>query len=103
MNNTENIKTAQLLQEHLLDYVAYTLTSAKGLYREPHSYGPMRMIDSMERALHLLKEAGIQDDALEEGLAAVRNARWKAMTEPEEFGKAMDESILNLVDITVNK
>ena len=57
----------------------------------------------MEKALHLLKEAGIQDEALEEGLAAVRNARWKAMTEPDEFGKAMDESILNLVDITVNK
>lgn len=103
MNTMENTKSSQQLQEHLIDYISYTLTSARGLYREPHSYGPMRMIDSMERALQLLKEAGIQDIIIEETLEEVRKERWRAMTDPAGFGKAIDESVLNLVEITVNK
>jgi len=96
-----NIKRS--LQENLRDYVAYTLTSAKGLYREPHSYGPMRIVDSMEKALLLLKEAGIKDEELEGGLSVVRKERWRAMTEPEAFEKGIDAAILNLLNITTKK
>ncbi|WP_066316256.1 DUF6092 family protein [Bacillus sp. FJAT-29814] len=100
MTTTETTK-AMALQEHLRDYVAYTLTSAKGLYREPLSYGPMRMIDSMERALRLLQEAGIKDDALEAGLESLRKERWRAMNDPEGFAKAIDGAVLNLVELTI--
>ncbi|WP_342431710.1 DUF6092 family protein [Neobacillus sp. FSL H8-0543] len=96
-------KTADQILEQLRDYVAYTLTSAKGLYREPHSYGAMRMVDSMERALHLLQEAGIKDEALELALSAVRKERWRAMTDPQGFGRAIDDSVLGLVVLSINK
>ncbi|ESU33281.1 hypothetical protein G3A_07115 [Bacillus sp. 17376] len=99
MTNMEATKTKEEVIEHLLDYVAYTLTSAKGLYREPQSYGAMRMVDAMERALRLLKEVGIEDEVLEDALSAVRKDRWRAMTDKEGFGKAIDDSILNLVNI----
>ncbi|WP_243356426.1 DUF6092 family protein [Bacillus litorisediminis] len=102
MTATECTKTSAI-QEQLRDYVAYTLTGAKGLYREPQSYGPMRIIDSMERALRLLQEAGIKDEELEKGLEVVRKERWRAMNDPEGFGKAIDEAILNLVNLTIKE
>ncbi|MCM2535062.1 DUF6092 family protein [Neobacillus pocheonensis] len=101
MTSMESTKTVNQILEHLHDYVAYTLTSAKGLYREPHSYGAMRIIDSMERALNLLQEAGIKDDELDNVLSSIRKERWRAMTDPQGFAKAIDESILELVDLSV--
>jgi hypothetical protein len=101
MTNMETIKSEEQLIEKLRDYVAYSLTSAKGLYREPHSYGAMRMIDSMERAISLLQEAGIKDKALEEGLSSVRKERWRAMTDTKEFGRAIDESVLEIVNLSM--
>lgn len=103
MTSTEKLKTTEELREQLRDYVAYTLTSAKGLYREPHSYGPMRLIDSMERALSLLEAAGIKADELEKVLAAIKRERWRAMTDPQAFGGAIDEAVLELVELSVGK
>ncbi|WP_419887053.1 DUF6092 family protein [Neobacillus niacini] len=102
MTNMATGKIEEQILEQLRDYVAYTLTSAKGLYREPHSYGAMRMIDSMERAIRLLQEVGIKDESLELGLSSVRNERWRAMTEPKEFGVAIDESVLQIVNLSMN-
>ncbi|SFV09261.1 DUF6092 family protein [Alicyclobacillus macrosporangiidus] len=39
------------LRETLRDYIGYVLTSARGLYGEPLSYGPMRMFDALEKSL----------------------------------------------------
>jgi Family of unknown function (DUF6092) len=103
MTNTATSKMQEQILEHLRDYVAYTLTSAKGLYREPHSYGAMRMIDSMERAIQLLQEVGIKDEELEKGLSSVRKERWRAMTDTKEFGRAIDESVLEIVNVSRNK
>jgi Family of unknown function (DUF6092) len=103
MTNTPTSKMEEQFLEHLRDYVAYTLTSAKGLYREPHSYGAMRMIDSMERAIQLLREVGIKDEELEKGLSSVRKERWRAMTDTKEFGRAIDESVLEIVNLSRNK
>ena len=100
MTNTVKNKSEEQILEHLRDYVAYTLTSAKGLYREPHSYGAMRMIDSMERAIQLLQEVGIKDEELEKVLSSVRKERWRAMTETKEFGRAIDESVLGIVNLS---
>jgi hypothetical protein len=102
MTSMESTKTVKQILEHLRDYVAYTLTSAKGLYREPQSYGAMRIIDSMERALSLLQEAGIKDEELDNVLSSIRKERWRAMTDSQGFAKAIDESILELVDLSVN-
>jgi len=100
MTNTVKNKSEEQILEHLRDYVAYTLTSAKGLYREPHSYGAMRMIDSMERAIQLLQEVGIKDEELEKVLSSVRKERWRAMTDTKEFGRAIDESVLEIVNLS---
>lgn len=103
MTNTESRETERDRRERLLDFVGYVLTSARGFYREPHVYGPMRMVDILEKALALLRDAGVADDALDDVLAAVRQHRWRAMTEPEAFAQALDEAIMRLVRISMQE
>ena len=103
MSNTE--KGERNEQELIYDFIGYVLTSARGLYQEPQSYGPMRMIDTLENAISLLKEIDVAMDSqsVDNILASIRENRWKAMSDPEEFAIAIDESIHSLVNITMKK
>ncbi|WP_221564547.1 DUF6092 family protein [Alkalihalobacillus sp. TS-13] len=103
MTSMDNNSQTRERKEHLLNFVGYVLTSTKGLYREPHSYGPIRMIDSLEKSLILLKELGLNDESVDKILVSIRENRWKAMSDPEGFANAIDDSIRELVQITVGE
>ncbi|MEM5590871.1 DUF6092 family protein [Niallia circulans] len=68
METYKNEKLVELVR----DYSGYILTSAKGLYREPAHYGPLRMVGALERTLVLLTELGIEDKEMEEVLSFIR-------------------------------
>ncbi|HEO8422247.1 Uncharacterised protein [Mycobacteroides abscessus subsp. abscessus] len=101
MTSMESLKSEKVI-ELVRDYGGYVLTSAKGLYREPEHYGPLRMIGALERTLLLLKELGIEDEEMEDALSVVRKEGWRALSDPSGYEKALDQSIHQLVDITVN-
>lgn len=100
-NKGENGRGDENDRERLRDYVAYVLTSARGLHREPQSYGPMRMVDAREKVLTILKGLGVSDKAMEEALEAIRDNRWLAGTDPEAFAKVLDGAIVQLVKVTM--
>jgi hypothetical protein len=89
------------LHNRILDFAGYVFTSARALYREPHNYGPMRMMDTLERAIALLRDAGIEDASLEGAMTIIRENRWQVTSNQEAFAQALDEAILRLVSITV--
>ncbi|MCY9670183.1 DUF6092 family protein [Paenibacillus alginolyticus] len=91
------------MHNRILDYVGYVLTSARAIYREPHSYSPMRMVDSLEKSLNLLRDAGIKDDSVEESMTVIRENRWRVTSDPEAFANALDEAILRLVRVTLQE
>ncbi|MBB3127136.1 hypothetical protein FHS19_001790 [Paenibacillus rhizosphaerae] len=101
MNAMETNLGAGDMRERLLDFAAYVLTSARALYREPQSYGPMRLADTLEKGLELLQAAGIRDETVEQAMAAVRETRPVAMTDPEGFAVALDRGIAVLVKATL--
>ncbi|TWT03636.1 DUF6092 family protein [Planomicrobium sp. CPCC 101079] len=98
-----NTKDENLAKEHLLDFVGYVLTSTRGLYREPQSYGPMRMIDTLEKALMLLKEQGLEEESLDQIMGILRENRWKVTADPEAYALAIDEAIQHLVTVTLQE
>ena len=100
MTTTETTRDEEKLREYLLDYAAYVLTSAAGLYREPQHYGPMRMVDALEKSLHLMREMGFESDAVEGPLTVIRENRWRAGTDADGFSGALEEAILQLVKVT---
>ncbi|OXL85118.1 MULTISPECIES: DUF6092 family protein [Paenibacillus] len=89
------------MRERMLDFAAYVLTSARSLYREPQSYGPMRLADTLDKGLELLQAAGIRNETVEQAMAAVRESRPVAMTDPEGFAEALDRAIAVLVQATL--
>lgn len=101
MNATETNLGAGDMGERMLDFAAYVLTSARALYREPQSYGPMRLADTLEKGLELLQSAGIRDETVEQAMAAVRESRPVAMTDPDGFAEALDRAIAVLVQATL--
>ncbi|MET3850582.1 DUF6092 family protein [Paenibacillus sp. OAE614] len=101
MNATETNPGAGDMRERMLDFAAYVLTSARALYREPQSYGPMRLADTLEKGLELLQDAGIRDETVEQAMAVVRESRPVAMTDPEGFAEALDRAIAVLVQATL--
>ncbi|WP_240913307.1 DUF6092 family protein [Paenibacillus favisporus] len=101
MNATETNPGVGEMRERMLDFAAYVLTSARALYREPQSYGPMRLADTLEKGLELLQAAGIRDETVEQAMSAVRESRPVAMTDPEGFAKALDRAIAVLVQATL--
>jgi hypothetical protein len=102
MTNTRD-NSNNVAQERLLDFVGYVLTSTRGLYKEPQSYGPMRMIDTLEKAISLMKEQGLEDNSLDNVMAVIRENRWRATSDPEAFANALDEAIHRLVIVTLDE
>ncbi|WAH37110.1 DUF6092 family protein [Alicyclobacillus dauci] len=100
-NDRNQCSTREDEREKLRDFVAYTLTSARGLYREPLSYGPMRMVDALEKALALIASCGLSDPTMDATLGIIRENRWRAGTDPVGFAKALDDATVQLVRITV--
>ena len=100
MTDMETRKNEKLV-ELVRDYSGYILTSAKGLYREPAHYGPLRMVGALERTLVLLTELGIEDKEMEEALSFIRKEGWRALSDPLGYEEALDQSIDQLVELTV--
>lgn len=100
MTNTEKTVTTEM-HDRILDFVAYVSTSTRALYKEPHTYGPMRMVDTLEKAITLLAEAGVEHPSIEEAMNIIRENRWRVTSDPEAFANTVDEAILRLVRLTV--
>jgi hypothetical protein len=101
MTNMENIISEEEMHNRILDYVGYVLTSARALYKEPHTYGPMRMVDSLEKAVKLLGDAGVKDDSIGDSMSIIRENRWRVTSDPDAFTDALDEAIQRLVKATM--
>ncbi|WP_223066303.1 DUF6092 family protein [Paenibacillus caui] len=103
MSSMANSLSKEELRERMLDVAGYVLTSARALYREPLSYGPMRLVDTLEKVLVLMHAAGIQDETVSEAMTVIREHRPLAMTDPDSFAAALDQAILQLVRVTLEE
>ena len=52
------------LRPQIIDLLGFLLTSAHGLFDEPKSYGPLRLVDAAGRLLEISADAGINDEFL---------------------------------------
>ncbi len=77
------------LREDLSLLVCYLLTSAHGLYDEPASYGPFRLVDAAGRLLGIMEAAGLSDAFLME---------LKEDIEAQRFGRSDDEALRAFLD-----
>ena len=77
------------LSDDLFKLVGYLLTSAYGLYDEPASYGPRRLMDSARQLLAIMEVGGLSDPYLVE---------LKQDLDGERFGNSDDEALREFLD-----
>lgn len=73
--------TTEGLRDELLLLVGFLLTSAYGLFDEPQSYGPARLLETAGRLLDMMEEQDMLDDSLQEMKAAIDHERYGPMDE----------------------
>lgn len=86
--------TTEELRDELLLLIGFLLTSAHGLFDEPQSYGPARLLETAGRLLDMMEEQGMLDDALREMKAAIDHERFGPMDE-EGFPHRIDHLALS--------
>lgn len=77
------------LRDDLFKLVGYLLTSAYGLYDEPASYGPRRLMDSARQLLSIMEVGDLSDPYLVE---------LREDLDGERFGNSDDEALREFLD-----
>lgn len=83
------------LRYELLKLYCYMITSARGCIDEPKAYGPLRLLDSVERIITLLDNQGLADDFLREKRAEIATSKFLAGQDIEKFIEFMDKLVID--------
>ena len=89
------------MQQEWNELLAFCITSAIGLMDEPPIYGPLRLIDCMERLICLGRENGlIKDTALFDLEQYIEDNKLTCMYDEEEFRNILQEIAFRLIRAT---
>jgi hypothetical protein len=69
----------------IYDFIAYLVSSARGLLVEPQMYGPFRCLDAVSRFIRLLDDLGIRDAYLSELKKEIDECKYLVLTDEEKF------------------
>lgn len=70
---------------HVYSFIAYLVSSARGLLVEPQLYGPFRCLDAVSRFIRLLSDLGIRDPHLDELKDEVDKGKYLVLIDESEF------------------
>ena len=85
-----------MTNRQIFDLCMYLATSAEGLIDEPKDYGPLRLLEVLERLAVLGADA--HEDAFLRGIAeAARERMDLVMTDSEAFHRELEELVIKFV------
>jgi hypothetical protein len=70
---------------HIYEFVAYLVSSARGLLVEPQIYGPFRCLEAVSRFVRLLEDLGVKDVYLSELRKEIDEGKYLVLTSEEGF------------------
>jgi len=75
------------------DLLCYMSSSSKGLVDEPKLYGPLRLLESMERIIDVLEANDMSDDFYSELKEKIKDNKYLVMQDEERFVRSLDEIV----------
>lgn len=81
------------IQRELFDLAQYLAASAEGLQNEPKSYGPLRLLEVLNRISNLM-ESTYGDDFMGQVAKEVEQNKDRVMTDEEEFHKFLHRLVI---------
>lgn len=85
----------QPLKDELTALVIFLLASAHGLYEEPASYAPFRLLDAAGRLIEAMEKHGMDISRLEEAKRGIDEQRFKSM-DSESLRPFLNEILIEL-------
>ena len=84
-------------EELYYDLLSYMATSARGCIDEPKLYGPLRLIETMERIIKILDDEESKE-VYEEIKSLIHENKYSVMNDEEEFTELLDKIVKKLVN-----
>lgn len=78
-----------------IELFCFMASSARGCVSEPPIYGPLRLIDSMERIITILGKQEIRNDFLDSERDKIEENKLVVMEDEEAFIELLDELVLD--------
>lgn len=69
----------------IYDFIAYLVSSARGLLAEPQLYGPFRCLDAVSRFVQLLNDLGVRDPYLEKLKEEIDKGKYLILFDESRF------------------
>ncbi len=92
------------MDRNIIDFIAYMLTSARGLIDEPAIYGPFRLLDGVSRLCETMIEHHHDDEEFLRNLKGkIDEKKFSVMTDRETFISMMDEVVLDVTHLLMKK
>lgn len=87
-------------EDPLFDLFCYMSSSAKGLLDEPKSYGPLRLVESMERLIEIIEKNEFfqEKEVYSEIKEKIKEEKHTVMTDEERFEKFLDDLVQLLAE-----
>lgn len=93
------MEAEQLLKDRLFELVCFLIASARGLYGEPETYGPLRLTTGASQLIHIMQEAGLSDEALSDVARKIDDGR-RTITKDREAGiDFLEELVIELAHL----
>ena len=84
-------------EELYYDLLSYIATSARGCIDEPKLYGPLRLIETMEKLIKLLGDEESKE-VYKDIESQIHENKYSVMNDEEEFVELLDEIVKKLVN-----
>ncbi len=75
------------------DLFCYMSSSASGLVDEPKLYGPLRLLETMERIIDVLEDNEMSNEFYSELKKEIKENKYTVMQDEEKFIESLDEIV----------
>lgn len=75
------------------DLFCYMSSSARGLVDEPKLYGPLRLLETMERIIDVMEANDMSDEFYRELKKKIKENKYTVMHDEERFIEFLDEIV----------
>jgi hypothetical protein len=91
----EDVQVAQIPVVSFEHFCLFLVAAAEGLFQEPREYGPLRLLQALQRVAGLLAEHGVENPFLSEKAKQVDENTRSVMRDPSRFQEFVSDLVVD--------
>ncbi len=91
------------LSEELFELLSFMISSAQGLFEEPQSYGPLRLLEAAKRLVEIMEKHGLAGEAERRIRSLIEENIHLVLSSEEDFKAFVDKLVEELASIIASR